>query len=131
MRMDAKTLVMIALAAQIVWLGVRVHRRSVQRDPIHGGALAALFNLLSGMCFIAILPTVCASVLLLHPDMLSVAGVAISPIIAIVVVLAVLSLVFSVLFAVFERAPLERAQNERALRESQGWTEQDARTSGL
>ena len=83
------------------------------------------------MCFIAILPTVCASVLLLQPDMLSVAGVAISPIIAIVVVLAVLSLVFSVLFAVFERAPLERAQNEKALRESQGWTEQDARTSGL
>ena len=131
MNMDVKTLVLIALAALIVWLGVRVHRQSVQRDPIHGGALAALFNWLSGMCFIAILPTVCATVLLLHPDMLRVAGVAISPIIAIVVVLAVLSLVFSVLFAVFERAPLERAQNEKALRESQGWTEQDARTSGL
>lgn len=131
MSMDAKTLVMIALAALIVWLGLRVHRRSVMRDPIHGGAFATLFNWLSGMCFIAILPTVCASVLLLQPDMLSVAGVAISPIIAIVVVLAVLSLVFSVLFAVFERAPLERAQNEKALRESQGWTEQDARTSGL
>ncbi len=129
--MDLKTIVLIALLALIAWLAWTVHRRSTGQQPIYGGAPAAIFNFLSGLCFVAILPTVCASVLVLHPDMLEVAGITLSPIIVILVGLALLSLIFSILFALFERRPLERAQQETALRDPQGWTEQDAKSSGL
>ena len=129
--MDLKTIVLIALLALIAWLGWQVHRRSIRQQAIYGGAPAAIFNFLSGLCFAAILPAVCASVLVLHPDMLQVAGITLSPIIVILVGLALLSLLFSILFALFERRPLERAQQETALREARGWTEQDAKTSGL
>ena len=129
--MDLKTIVLIALLALVARLAWAVHRRSISQQPIHGGAPAALFNFLSGLCFAAILPAVCASVLVLHPDMLQLAGITLSPIIVILVGLALLSLLFSILFALFERRPLERAQQETALRDAQGWTEQDAKTSGL
>lgn len=129
--MDLKTIVLIALLALVAWLGWGVHRRSTKQQPIYGGAPAALFNFLSGLCFAAVLPAVCASVLVLHPEMLQVAGITLSPIIVILVGLALLSLLFSLLFALFERRPLERAQQNTALRDAQGWTEQDAKSSGL
>ncbi len=129
--MELKSVILIALLALIAWLGWQVHRRSTRQQAIYGGAPAAIFNFLSGLCFAAILPAVCASVLVLHPDMLQVAGITLSPIIVILVGLALLSLLFSILFALFERRPLERAQQETALRDAQGWTEQDAKTSGL
>ncbi|MCY4018541.1 MAG: hypothetical protein OXG39_03960 [Chloroflexi bacterium] len=129
--MDLKAIVLIALLALIARLGWAVHRRSTRQQPIHGGAPAAIFNFLAGLCFAAILPAVCASVLVLHPDMLQLAGITLSPIIVILVGLALLSLLFSILFALFERRPLERARQETALRDAQGWTEQDAKTSGL
>ena len=129
--MDVKTVVLIALLALVAWLGWQVHRRSISQRPIHGGAAAAIFNFLSGLCFVAILPTVCASVLVLHPDMVDVAGITFSPIIVILVCFGLLSLVFSILFALFERQPLESVQHEKALRDTQGWTEQDAMSSGL
>lgn len=129
--MDVKTIVTIALAALVLWLGWQVHRRSASQQAIYGGALASVFNFLAGLCFAAILPTVCASVLFLHPDTLTVAGITLSPIIVILVGLALLSLLFSMLFALFERRPLERARTQKAQRAAQGWTERDAKTSGL
>ena len=129
--MDVKTVLMVALAALIAWLAWQVHRRSLSQRQIYGGAPAALCNYLSGLCFAAILPTVCASVLFLHPGMLEVAGLTLSPIIVILVGLALLSLLFSILFAIFERGPSEREQQQIASRSAQGWTEQDAKSSGL
>ena len=128
---DIKLAATAALAVLVLWLGWRVNQRSARSQEIHGGALSRLFNFMSGACFVAILPCVCASVLVLHPDMAVVAGVAISPIIVILVGFALLSLLFSVLFAIVERGPLERARMNEAERQSQGWTEEDARTSGL
>ena len=128
---DIKLAVVAALAVLVLWLGWRAHLRSVGSQEIHGGALSRLFNFLSGACFAAILPCVCASVLVLHPDMAVIAGFAVSPIIVILVGFALLSLVFSILFAVVERGPMERARMQEAAREPRGWTEEDARTSGL
>lgn len=129
--MDIKTIVLIALVALVAWLGWQVHRRSTGQQAIYGGAPAAIFNFLSGLCFAAILPTVCASVLVLHPEMVDVAEITLSPIVIILVGLALLSLLFSILFALFERRPLERARQDTALHDAQGWTEQDAKSSGL
>lgn len=129
--MDSKTIGLAALIALALYLGWRVNRHSIQREPIYGGAFSIFFNYLSGLFFAAIFPTVCMSVLVLHPDMVEIAGIIFNPIILIVVIFALLSLLSALLFAIVESAPLERAQKEQAKREAQGWTEQDAKTSGL
>ena len=129
--MDSKALGLAALIALALYLGWRVNRHSMQCEPVYGGRLAVLFNFLSAAFFAAIFPTVCMSVLVLHPDMVEIAGITFSPIILIVVIFALLSLLSALLFAIVESAPLERARKEKAKRGAQGWTEQDAKTSGL
>ena len=126
-----KQLAMIALVAIVLRLGLLVHQRSRAQKPIHGGALSQALNLLSGMCFVAILPTVCFSVLVLHPGAVAFASLTWHPILFIVLSLGLGSLGFALLHALVEYAPLQRAQRERAASEARGWTEQDAKTSGL
>ena len=129
--MELKMLVFVALVALILRLGWLIHRRSLQREPVHGGGIAAFFNLLSGMCFVAILPTVCASVLFLHPETVEVSGFTVHPLVVIVVGLSLASLLSSFLFALVEKAPAERTRREMTQAQSLGWTEQDAKSSGL
>ena len=129
--MELKMLVFVALVALILRLGWLIHRRSLQREPVHGGGIAAFFNLLSGMCFVAILPSVCASVLFLHPELVEISGIPVNPLVLIVVGLSLASLLSSFLFALVEKAPAERTQRQMVQRESLGWTEQDAKSSGL
>ena len=129
--MDSKTIGLTALIVLGLYLGWRVNRHSIQREPVYGGAFSVFFNYLSGLFFAAIFPTVCMSVLVLHPEMVNIAGITFNPIVLIVVFFALLSLLSAILFAIVERAPLERALKERAARAPQGWTEQDAKTSGL
>lgn len=126
-----KQLTVIALVAMVLRLGLLVHQRSGANKSIHGGALSQLLNLLSGMCFVAILPTVCLSVLILHPEALSFGGLIWHPILFIVLSLGLGSFVFTLLHALVERAPLQRAEREAAAIEARGWTEEDAKTSGL
>ena len=131
MTTDLKLLVTLALLLIVLWLGRTVHQRSLARQRIYGGGVAAFFHFLCGLCFVAILPTVCASVLFLHPQLVDIAGVAVNPLVLIVVGLALLSLLASFAFALVERAPAAQAERDEAQRESQGWTERDARRSGL
>lgn len=126
-----KPLTLLALVLIVLRLGLLVHRRSRTDKAIHGGALSQALNFLSGLCFVAILPTVCLSVLILHPDALRFAGLSWHPILFIVVSFGLGSFVFALLHALFERAPLLRAQQEADAAEARGWTEQDAKTSGL
>lgn len=129
--MDSKTLGLAVLVALVLYLGRLVSKHSMKRQPVYGGGFAVLFNFLSATFFVAILPTICMSILVLHPEMVTIAGISLNPIILIVVIFALLSLVSAILFAVVERAPLEQALKKQAKREAQGWTEQDAKTSGL
>ncbi len=126
-----KPITQVALVAIVLRLGWLVHQRSGASKAIHGGALSRLANFLSGLCFVAILPTVCLSVLVLHPDAVSFAGVTWHPLLFTVLSLGLGSFVFALLHAVFERAPLQRAQQAAAAAEARGWTEEDAKTSGL
>ncbi len=126
-----KPLTLLALLAIVLRLGLVVNRRSGADKPIHGGALSQVMNFLSGLCFVAILPTVCLSVLILHPEALRFAGITWHPILFIVVALGLGSFVFALLHAIIERAPLQRAQQEAAAADARGWTEADAKTSGL
>ena len=124
----------IGLAALLVIalrLGWVAHGRSVSRQAIHGGTLSQTCNFLSATCFAAILPTVLMTVLVLHPAPVALAGIVWSPLLLAVLGLALGSLLFALLHAVFERGPLQRAQARLKTQESRGWTEQDAKTSGL
>lgn len=129
--MDSKTIGLAALIILALYLGWRVNRHSIQRESVYGGACSVFFNYLSGLFFAAIFPTVCMSVLVLHPEMVNIAGIIFNPIVLIVVIFALLSLLSAILFAIVERGPLERALEERTTRAAQGWTEEDAKTSGL
>jgi uncharacterized membrane protein len=129
--MDTSTIATFVLIILVLGLGYIVNQHSMRRAPIHGGPLSAFFNFLSGLFFVAIMPTVCMSVLFIHPEMVNVAGITFSPVVLTVIIFAILSIVASVLFAVVEKTPLESALAEKAKREAQGWTEEDAKTSGL
>lgn len=129
--MELDHLILVALAALSLWLGRLVHHRSLRQQPVYGGGVARFFNYLSGLCFVAILPTVCATVLFLHPELISVAGIPLNPLIPIVLGLAAVSLLSSFLFAIVEKAPAQRNRQEQAQREGLGWTEEDAKSSGL
>ena len=126
-----KSLTLLALVAIVLRLGLLVHRRSGADKPIHGGALSQMLNFLSGLCFVAILPTVCLSVLILHPEAVSFAGITWHPILFIVLALGLGSFAFALLHAAFERAPMQRAQQAADALKARGWTEEDAKTSGL
>lgn len=121
-------LVLVVIALRLGWL---VHQRSIARKPIRGGGMSELFSFLSGLCFVAILPTILMSILVLHPEAVQLAGMTWHPLILTVVALGLGSFVFAFLHALFERGPLARALQAEASREAQGWTEEDARTSGL
>lgn len=125
------TIGLIVLIVLVLGLAYVVHQHSLKREPIYGGTPSKLFNFLTGLFFVAILPTVCMSILVIHPGMVNVAGITWNPVVFIVIVLAVLSLLSSVFFAVIEKAPLEEALAEKAKHDAEGWTEQDAKTSGL
>lgn len=129
--MDTNTIGLIVLIVLVLGLGYVVNQHSMKRSPIYGGPASILFNFLIGLFFVAILPTVCMSVLIFHPSMVNIAGITFSPIVLIIIVFAVLSLLSAILFAVVEKTPMETAIAEQARREAQGWTEEDARTSGL
>ena len=124
-------LALIALVALALRLGMIAHRRSAAQLAIHGGSASRLFNYLSATCFAAILPTVLFTVLILHPENIRVGGIVWHPLILAVFALALGSLGFALLHAVFERGPLTRALENTAEVDMRGWTETDARTSGL
>ena len=129
--MDINTLGVIVLVVLVLWLGYIVHQHSLKREPVYGGTPSIVFNFLIGLFFVAILPTVCMSILVFRPEAVDIAGIIFNPVLLIVVVLALLSIFSSILFAIVEKMPLEKALSEQAKRETEGWTEEDARTSGL
>lgn len=126
-----KAIALAALVLIVLRLGWLVHGRSVSHQPIHGGPLSLTFNYLSSACFVAILPTMLMTVLVLHPAPVELAGIIWSPLLLAIVALGLGSLLFAILHALAERAPLQRAEAELAASVSRGWTEKDARTSGL
>jgi len=129
--MDNSTIGSIVLVVLVLGLGYLVNQHSLKREPVYGGTPSIIFNFLTGLFFVAIMPTVCMSVLVIHPGLVDVAGITFNPVLLMVIVFALLSIFSSILFAIVEKAPLEQALAEKAKREAEGWTEEDAKTSGL
>ena len=119
---------LIAIAIRLGWI---VHKRSKAQQPVYGGAASSAFNYLSGACFAAILPTVLMMVLVLRPAHVQIGGIVWQPLILAVLALSLGSFAFALLHALFERGPMTRALQDEAECEGRGWTEEDARSSGL
>lgn len=118
--MSERELFVLALMALFgVIFGWRVAQSSVKREPIQGGAGARVFNLLGAAGFVAVLPGVLCGLVL---------GVA-HNILPIAIGLMLFSLISMFGFAVFERPA--RVALPAVPQEDRGWTEEDARKSGL
>lgn len=116
---EAQTTMLIVGLAFAAVLGPLTARSSNRREKIYGGIGSQVFNLLACMTFVSILPTVITG-LLVGQGILGVIPVALS--------LALLSYGWLVLFALFEKPARTQAL---ANKQEKGWTEADARTSGL
>ena len=109
------TLVIIVVFAVVS--AVPVSKASQKRDKIHGGTPAKLFHFLGVLSYLVVLPSALVGSVLLGAWEFGIPA-AVSALL--------IGIVFLLLYAVFELP----ARNKLP-KEDRGWTEQDARTSGL
>lgn len=112
-------LAIVALVAIGVIFGSFVARSSNRREAIRGGAMARGSNFVSAALMAAVTPSVICSATVLELGILRALLVA--------VVMVALAVVALIPYAIAEIPAIEAA----AQQEDVGWTEQDARTSGL
>ena len=96
-------------------LGILTARGSANRETIHGGALAQIFHYIGAAGVTGTLPVVLASLIL---------GGGFELAFPLALSFMLTSLVSLVIFAAIEHPAKQKAAD-------QGWTEADARTSGL
>jgi hypothetical protein len=100
-------------------VGPLTARSSNRREPIYGGVTAHVFHVAGAIAYAAVLPAV-LSALILGGGFRTAAPLALA--------LVAASLLALTLFAVVERPIRIHRLDER---KESGWTEEDARTSGL
>lgn len=111
-------MVVLAGVAFGLVVGVLTERSSNRRDPIYGGGPARLFHYLAASAVTAMPVTIIS------------AAIAGGILFALIVALALAAVLWlsALIFAAIERPAREAALSAKAAR---GWTEEDARTSGL
>ncbi|MBZ0297609.1 MAG: hypothetical protein K8L99_33945 [Anaerolineae bacterium] len=118
--MDDLLLKILAVTAVFALIfGPLATRSSMRREPVYGGTLAKVFHFLGVTLLVVVLPSVLTALIL---------GGGFRVAFPVGMTLLLSSLVMLVIFAVFER-PARTAALADA--EDRGWTEKDARTSGL
>ena len=117
--MDAleKTLLVWAIFAAV--LGPLLSRSSVRREPIYGGLVAQVLHFVGVTAMAAVVPAIIAALVF---------GGGFRLAFPFALILMLTSLFFMVLFAIIERPAL---QTHESAQEDRGWTEADARSSGL
>jgi len=100
-------------------LGAGVARSSNSREAILSGSPATLFHYLACCILSVITLTILGSIFFVEMSLLSVVLLAVGMI--------VLALVLIMIYAVFEKPAID----QQVQAEDKGWTEKDARTSGL
>lgn len=123
--MDSTSIWIIVLVAFALIAGYYVARSAARREAVHGGALGHAANYAASALLIAIAPTVLCSVLVIHPTFI--ANSTILSAVFIAVVMIVLALLFLLPYAALAKPTLDKLTQQ----EDTGWTEEDARTSGL
>ncbi len=114
-----QTAILVSLVIAVIG-GYFISRRAAKHEKIYGGALPVAFNYVTSAAMITIAPSVLCSTLVLHNDF----GFTVLMVLSIVFI----AIVSTMLFGFFENAPRKAATSKKVDR---GWTEEDARTSGL
>lgn len=130
--MDTTDLIaIIGLILFGIVMGVFAARSSNQREKLHGNQVARFFHYVACGLLSSIAPSVLVMALIIHPHWIDIAGLAVAPIVqmlAIALAMMGLALVCLMIFAVLEKPAKEAWQQAQIDR---GWTEKDARESGL
>ncbi|MBL8163615.1 MAG: hypothetical protein JNJ61_16640 [Anaerolineae bacterium] len=116
--MDRAQVVLLITVVFAVLASFPVARQSRKKDAVHGGLLAGLFHHIGVGAYLAILPAALVGSIIVGPLEFGI------PVALTSLAIAVLALL---LYAIFEQP----ARVGLAASEDRGWTEQDARTSGL
>ena len=127
--MSIEVLAVLFLIGFALVVGAIIANISNQRDLIHGGAPSKLFNFLGAALFAVILPTILVVIFVFHPQTTEIAGITFYPfmqIVSIAISLSLLSYCMMLIHAMFEHPAKEKSGDL-----DQGWTEEDARSSGL
>jgi membrane-bound metal-dependent hydrolase YbcI (DUF457 family) len=101
-----------------LFFGYRTAQSSKKRESIQGGTLSEVFHFLSGAIMATLTPTILVSIFVFRLPLLQLVGLALG--------LFALSLLCAFLHAIAEKPALKPV-----VVDDTGWTEEDARTSGL
>jgi len=126
------TIDVIAVLALVVFgmvAGFFVSRHSQSRQPIHGGPLARVLNYAASALLISLAPTMLTMIFIIHPAPLYIGETRLPPILILVVIAA--SLMGGALLLLMPYGMIEASAKASITEEDRGWTEQDARSSGL
>lgn len=116
--MSTEMIALIALIGIGAVFGGFTARSSIQREAIHGGPIARASNYISAALMAALTPTVLCSITVFELGLWA---------LLIAVVMVILAVVALIPYAIVELPAMQAT----AAREDRGWTEEDARTSGL
>jgi hypothetical protein len=119
MTQNQQLAILIAFIIAIIG-GYFISRKAAQHEKIYGGALPQALNYIVSGAMITIAPSVLCSTIFLHNGFFFAVGL--------VVAIFVIAVSSSMLFALFEKDARKAALSKKVDR---GWTEEDARTSGL
>lgn len=127
------TIDVIAILALVVFgavAGFFVSRHSQAREPIHGGPIARALNYAASALLISLAPTMLTMIFIVHPDPLYIGDTRLPAIL--ILVLIALSLMGGALLLLMPYGMIEAsAKAPVSGEEDRGWTEKDARSSGL
>ena len=101
-----------------VVVGYVIAHRTEAKSPIHGGGIAWLCNYIASALIVSLPLTVILSIFALEMHAVRV----------IIMAIGMLALAFVILIVY---AVVEKPYLEQSLQEDRGWTEEDARSSGL
>ncbi len=121
----------------LIGLGLFVAYRTAQssnnREQTHGGSIAKGFNFIAAGLIAMLAPTVLCNLFFIHPNFLGrveIAGFNLTTfanVIVIALVMIALALLCLIPYAILEKPHLDKISKQ----EDQGWTREDAETSGL
>lgn len=123
---------MIAVLALVIFgvvAGFFVSRHSQSRQPIHGGPVARVLNYAASALLISLAPTMLTMIFIVHPDPLYIGDTRLPPILLLVII--ALGLMGGALLLLLPYGMIEAAAKAPITEEDRGWTEKDARSSGL
>jgi uncharacterized membrane protein YbhN (UPF0104 family) len=112
----SQLIILITLVVAIAFSG-RTTQTSIRREKIHGDHFAKIFHFIAVTAYLGVLPSALLGSIFVGPLRLGLP-------------LALIYL-FITLIALFLYAIRERAARASVVLENRGWTEQDARSSGL